>query len=120
MACNSSSVSGLMPEALMIAGKRLPAALMVAAISAGVLPIGAPEPSASNICWNFGVWIARATLCCNLAMISDGVFAAKAHVVYDPNAERPVYFVTTPANVLMRPFTLLRAPRLTAPAAVLM
>jgi hypothetical protein len=70
-----------MPEALMIAGKRLPAALMVAAISAGVLPIGAPEPSASNICWNFGVWIARATLYCNLAMISDGVFAG----THNPN-----------------------------------
>ena len=24
---------------------------------------------------------------------------AKAHIVYDPNADRPVYFAVTPANV---------------------
>jgi hypothetical protein len=33
------------------------------------------------------------------AQFSAGVFAAKLHVVYDPNQDRPVYFVTTPANV---------------------
>lgn len=33
------------------------------------------------------------------AQFSNGVFAAKLHVVYDPNDDRPVYFVTTPANV---------------------
>jgi hypothetical protein len=33
------------------------------------------------------------------AQFSNGVFAAKLHVVYDPNQDRPVYFVTTPANV---------------------
>jgi len=27
------------------------------------------------------------------------VFGAKAHIVYDPNADRPVYFAVTPANV---------------------
>ena len=32
-------------------------------------------------------------------MFSTGVFGAKLHVVYDPNEDRPVYFVTTPANV---------------------
>src|SRR5215213_2677577 len=41
-----------------------------------------------------------------LSSLSDGwatfsadVFGAKAHVVYDPNADRPVYFAVTPANV---------------------
>lgn len=33
------------------------------------------------------------------AQFSNGVFAAKLHVVYDPRQDRPVYFVTTPANV---------------------
>jgi hypothetical protein len=33
------------------------------------------------------------------ARFSNGVFGAKLHVVYDPNEDRPVYFVTTPANV---------------------
>ncbi len=27
------------------------------------------------------------------------MFGAKAHIVYDPNADRPVYFAVTPANV---------------------
>ncbi len=39
------------------------------------------------------------TLSSGWAQFSAGVFAAKLHVVYDPNADRPVYFVTTPANV---------------------
>jgi IS4 transposase len=41
-----------------------------------------------------------------LSSLSDGwatfsvdVFGAKAHLVYDPNADRPVYFAVTPANV---------------------
>jgi Domain of unknown function (DUF4372)/Transposase DDE domain len=33
------------------------------------------------------------------AAFSTDVFGAKAHVVYDPNADRPVYFAVTPANV---------------------
>src|ERR1700741_3633459 len=30
---------------------------------------------------------------------SADVFGAKAHIVYDPNADQPVYFAVTPANV---------------------
>ena len=33
------------------------------------------------------------------ATYSTDVFGAKAHIVYDPNADRPVYFAVTPANV---------------------
>jgi hypothetical protein len=33
------------------------------------------------------------------ATFSAGVCGAKAHIVYDPNADRPVYFAVTPANV---------------------
>lgn len=33
------------------------------------------------------------------AAFSADVFGAKAHIVYDPNADRPVYFALTPANV---------------------
>jgi IS4 transposase len=33
------------------------------------------------------------------ATYSADVFGAKAHIVYDPNADRPVYFALTPANV---------------------
>jgi IS4 transposase len=33
------------------------------------------------------------------ATFSANVFGAKAHIVYDPNADRPVYFAVTPANV---------------------
>lgn len=33
------------------------------------------------------------------ATFSAGVCGAKVHVVYDPNADRPVYFAVTPANV---------------------
>jgi IS4 transposase len=33
------------------------------------------------------------------AGFSANVFGAKAHIVYDPNADRPVYFAVTPANV---------------------
>src|SRR5256886_13170115 len=35
----------------------------------------------------------------NWATFSADVFGAKAHIVYDPNADRPVYFAVTPANV---------------------
>jgi transposase len=33
------------------------------------------------------------------ATFSADVFGAKAHIVYDPNADRPVYFAVTPAKV---------------------
>jgi IS4 transposase len=33
------------------------------------------------------------------ATFSTDVFGAKAHIVYDPNADRPVYFAVTPANI---------------------
>jgi hypothetical protein len=33
------------------------------------------------------------------ATFSADVFGAKAHIVYDPNADQPVYFAVTPANV---------------------
>jgi IS4 transposase len=33
------------------------------------------------------------------ATFSTSVYGAKAHIVYDPNADRPIYFAVTPANV---------------------
>jgi IS4 transposase len=33
------------------------------------------------------------------ATFSSDVFGAKVHIMYDPNADRPVYFAVTPANV---------------------
>jgi len=33
------------------------------------------------------------------ATFSADVYGAKMHIVYDPNADRPVYFAVTPANV---------------------
>jgi IS4 transposase len=33
------------------------------------------------------------------AEFSTGVCGVKAHIVYDPNADRPVYFAVTPSNV---------------------
>jgi IS4 transposase len=33
------------------------------------------------------------------ATFSTDVFGAKAHIVYDPNADRPIYFAVTAANV---------------------
>lgn len=33
------------------------------------------------------------------ATYSTDVFGAKAHIVYDPNADQPIYFAVTPANV---------------------
>ena len=35
----------------------------------------------------------------NWAKYSTDVFGAKVHIVYDPKADRPVYFAVTPANV---------------------
>jgi hypothetical protein len=39
------------------------------------------------------------SLSADWATYSADVFGAKAHIVYDPNADRPVYFAVTPANV---------------------
>jgi transposase len=39
------------------------------------------------------------SLSADWATFSTEVFGAKAHIVYDPHADRPVYFAVTPANV---------------------
>lgn len=39
------------------------------------------------------------SLSADWATFSADVFGAKAHIVYDPNADRPVYFAVTSANV---------------------
>jgi len=33
------------------------------------------------------------------ASFSTNVYGAKAHIIYDPHADRPIYFAVTPANV---------------------
>jgi Transposase DDE domain/Domain of unknown function (DUF4372) len=35
----------------------------------------------------------------NWAMFSTGVCGAKAHIIYDPDADQPLYLMVTPANV---------------------
>jgi len=39
------------------------------------------------------------SLSADWATFSADVFGAKAHIVYDPQADRPVYFAVTPSNV---------------------
>src|SRR5256714_608115 len=39
------------------------------------------------------------SLSADWATFSTDVFGAKAHIVYDPHADRPVYFAVTPANI---------------------
>ena len=39
------------------------------------------------------------SLSADWAAFSADVYGAKAHIVYDPHADRPVYFAVTPANV---------------------
>jgi IS4 transposase len=39
------------------------------------------------------------SLSADWATFSTDVYGAKAHIVYDPNADQPVYFAVTPANV---------------------
>ena len=39
------------------------------------------------------------SLSADWATFSTNVHGAKAHIIYDPNADRPVYFAVTPANV---------------------
>jgi IS4 transposase len=43
--------------------------------------------------------IRLSSLSVDWATFSANVFGAKAHVMYDPHADRPVYFAVTPANV---------------------
>ena len=43
--------------------------------------------------------IRLSSLSAGWATFSTDVFGAKAHIVYDPNADRPVYFAVTPAKV---------------------
>jgi IS4 transposase len=39
------------------------------------------------------------SLSADWATFSTDVYGAKAHIVYDPNADQPVYFAVTPANI---------------------
>ena len=39
------------------------------------------------------------SLSADWATFSADVYGAKAHIVYDPHADRPIYFAVTPANV---------------------
>ena len=39
------------------------------------------------------------SLSADWATFSTDVFGAKAHIIYDPNADRPVYFAVTPSKV---------------------
>jgi hypothetical protein len=39
------------------------------------------------------------SLSADWASFSGDVFGAKAHIIYDPHADRPVYFAVTPSNV---------------------
>jgi IS4 transposase len=43
--------------------------------------------------------IRLSSLSSDWATFSSEVFGAKAHIVFDPNADRPIYFAVTPANV---------------------
>lgn len=51
------------------------------------------------------VWLIDSTslrlssLSADWASFSGNVFGAKAHIIYDPHADRPVYFAVTPSNV---------------------
>jgi len=43
--------------------------------------------------------IRLSSLSADWAQFSTGVCGVKAHVIYDPNAARPIYFAVTPSNV---------------------
>src|SRR5262245_1112933 len=51
------------------------------------------------------VWLIDSTslrlssLSADWASFSGNVYGAKAHIIYDPHADRPVYFAVTPSNV---------------------
>lgn len=63
------------------------------------LPAGLPRKMRAAVRLIDSTNLRLSTLSSGWAQFSNGVFAAKLHVVYDPNADRPVFFVTTPANV---------------------
>lgn len=63
------------------------------------LPGGLPRKMRAAVRLLDSTNLPLSTLSSGWAQFSAGVFAAKLHVVYDPNQDRPVYFVTTPANV---------------------
>jgi hypothetical protein len=39
------------------------------------------------------------SLSVNWATFSEGVCGAKAHIIYDPDADQPLYLMVTPSNV---------------------
>jgi IS4 transposase len=39
------------------------------------------------------------SLSANWATFSTDVYGAKAHIIYDPHADQPIYFAVTPANI---------------------
>ena len=43
--------------------------------------------------------VVRLTQLSNWAMFSTGVCGAKAHIIYDPDADQPLYLMVTPSNV---------------------
>jgi IS4 transposase len=43
--------------------------------------------------------IRLSSLSADWAMFSTDVFGAKAHIIYDPQSDRPIYFAVTPAKV---------------------
>jgi IS4 transposase len=43
--------------------------------------------------------IRLSNLSADWAQFSAGVCGVKAHIIYDPNADRPIYFAVTPSNV---------------------
>ena len=63
------------------------------------LPCGLPRNMRQTVRLIDSTSLRLSALSSGWARFSKGVFGAKLHVVYDPNEDRPVYFVTTPANV---------------------
>lgn len=63
------------------------------------LPAGLPRKMRQTVRLIDSTSLKLSTLSSAWARFSNGVFGAKLHVIYDPNEDRPVYFVTTPANV---------------------
>jgi hypothetical protein len=63
------------------------------------LPVALPRKMRQTVRLIDSTNLRLSSLSSGWARFSGGLFAAKLHVVYDPNDERPVYFVTTPANV---------------------
>jgi hypothetical protein len=63
------------------------------------LPVGLPRRMKEAVRLIDSTGLRLSALSSSWARFSKGVFGAKLHVVYDLNAERPVYFVVTKANV---------------------